>query len=291
MAKQAVRRKVVRRAPGAAQSRSRRGARAALETPVAAAAVTPPTLLASDLARGTPLAGPATRADWVDRRLRAAILSGELAPGQKLVAGPLAARLAVSATPLREAIQRLAATGLVDIEPQRGARVAAASARDAEEIYELRALLDPLALRDSLAHGDAAHRAAIEDAFARMIASARDGADVVESLDRHAAFHATLLERCRSRWLKRLTALLADHSQRYAFLALGAADGRGHHDAVAEHRALRDAAIAGRAERAAALLRVHLQRTLHALRTLTAAAPDAAPRARATPTRRTPRRG
>ena len=219
---------------------------------------------------------PATRADWVDRRLRAAILSGELPPGQKLVAGPLAARLAVSATPLREAIQRLAATGLVEIAPQRGARVAAASARDAEEIYELRALLDPLALRDSIAHGDSEHRAAIEGAFARMLASARDGADVVESLDRHAAFHATLLERCRSRWLKRITALLADHSQRYAFLALGAAEGRGHHDAVAEHRALRNAAVAGRAARAAELLEKHLQRTLHAIRALAAGAPDAA---------------
>lgn len=222
---------------------------------------------------GTPRLGgdpalPATRADWVDRRLRAAILSGELPPGQKLVAGPLAARLAVSATPLREAIQRLAATGLVEVAPQRGARVAAASARDAEEIYELRALLDPLALRDSIAHGDAEHRAAIETAFTRMLASERDGADVVESLDRHAAFHATLLERCRSRWLKRITALLADHSQRYAFLALGAPDGRGHHDAVAEHRALRDAAAAGRAARAAALLEKHLQRTLHAIRAL-----------------------
>lgn len=219
-----------------------------------------------------PLAGdgalPVTRADWVDRRLRAAILSGELAPGQKLVAGPLAARLAVSATPLREAIQRLAATGLVEIAAQRGARVAAASARDAEEIYELRALLDPLALRDSIAHGDAEHHGAIEAAFARMLASERDGADVVESLDRHAAFHATLLARCRSRWLKRITALLADHSQRYAFLALGADGGRGHHDAIAEHRALRDAALAGRGARAAALLEAHLQRTLHAIRAL-----------------------
>lgn len=224
---------------------------------------------------------PGTRADWVDRRLRAAILSGELPPGQKLVAGPLAARLAVSATPLREAIQRLAATGLVEIAPQRGARVAAVSARDAEEIYELRALLDPLALRDSIAHGDAEHHAAIEAAFARMLAGERDGTDVVEALDRHAAFHATLLERCRSRWLKRITALLADHSQRYAFLALGAADGRGHHDAVAEHRALRDAAVAGRAARAADLLRDHLQRTLHAIRTLASDAGGDAARDRA----------
>jgi DNA-binding GntR family transcriptional regulator len=210
-------------------------------------------------------AAPGTRADWVDRRLRAAILSGELQPGDRLVAGPLAQRFAVSATPLREAIQRLAARGLVEIEPQRGARVAPASARDAEEIYELRALLDPRALRDSLEHSDEAHRAAIERAYRQMIHPA-DATDLVELSDRHTAFHATLLERCRSRWLKRLTALLADHSQRYALLATLSGVEGGHHDAVAEHRALRDAALAGDVERAVELLREHLERTLVGLR-------------------------
>jgi len=215
---------------------------------------------------------PETRADWVDRRLRAAILSGELAPGTKLVAGPLAQRFAVSATPLREAIQRLAATGLVEVAAQRGARVAPASARDAEEIYELRALLDPLALRDSLAHTDAAHRTAIAAAFERLARTGDDGIDPVEALDRHAAFHATLLARCRSRWLLRLTALLADHSQRYAFLAAGAGTDGGHHDALAEHRALRDAALAGRSDDATALLEEHLQRTLAGIRSLAVSA-------------------
>jgi len=231
----------------------------------------------------TPAAeAPGTRADWVDRRLRSAILSGELAPGQKLVAGPLALELAVSATPLREAIQRLAAGGLVEIVPQRGARVADASPRDAEEIYELRTLLDPLALADSLRHGDDAHRAAIDVAFDRMRRAGADGADLVETLDRHAAFHAVLLERCRSRWLLRLTSLLADHSQRYAVLAVGTAAAGGHHDALAEHRALRDAALAGRVDDATALLREHLQRTLNGLRArIAATAPEVAPRPRA----------
>jgi DNA-binding GntR family transcriptional regulator len=222
---------------------------------------------------------PGTRADWVDRRLRAAILSGELAAGEKLVAGPLAQRFAVSATPLREAIQRLAARGLVEIEPQRGARVAAVSARDAEEIYELRTLLDPLALRDSLAHGDAAHQRAIAAAFTRMVHAGRDSKDVVEAFDRHAEFHAALLSRCRSRWLLRLTALLADHSQRYAFLSVRSGAAGGHHDALAEHRALRDAALAGRVDQAVELLTSHLQRTLAGMRALSAERPPARQRA------------
>jgi DNA-binding GntR family transcriptional regulator len=227
--------------------------------------------------RAAGAAAPGTRADWVDRRLRAAILTGELAPGQKLVAGPLAQHFAVSATPLREAIQRLSASGLVEVEPQRGARVAPVSARDAEEIYELRTLLDPLALDDSLTHGDAAHRTAIAESFERMVHAEVDGADLVDAFDRHAAFHATLLARCRSRWLLRLTALLADHSQRYAFLAIDTGAQGGHHDVLAEHRALRDAAVSGDVAHAVALLTDHLQRTLNGIRGLAARVPQVDP--------------
>jgi DNA-binding GntR family transcriptional regulator len=215
---------------------------------------------------------PGTRADWADRRLREAILTGELRPGERLVASALTERFAISATPLREAIQRLAAQGLLEVTPQRGARVAPVSPRDAEEIYELRTLLDPLALRDSLSHADDAHRAEIEVAFERMVGSGPDGAlaapDVVDAIDRHAAFHAALLSRCRSRWLLRLTSLLADHSQRYALLAFHAPGGAGHHDALGEHTAIRDAAVSGRVDDAASLLEAHLGRTLDGVRAI-----------------------
>ncbi|HZR71065.1 MAG TPA: GntR family transcriptional regulator [Burkholderiales bacterium] len=215
-------------------------------------------------------AAPDTRADWVDRRLRRAILAGELAPGERLVAAALVERFAVSATPLREAMQRLAAQGLIEIEPQRGARVAPVSPRDAGEIYELRVLLDPRALRDSLAHSDDAHRAQIAAAYDRLVAAnggpGRLPRDLVEAVDRHAEFHATLLARCRSRWLLRLTSLLADHSQRYALLAFAAPEGVGHHDVVGEHGPIRDAALAGRAREAARLLEEHLRQTLAGVR-------------------------
>ena len=73
---------------------------------------------------------PPTLAEWVDARLRSAILSGELVAGQKLRSEHLAAQWGVSPTPLREAFQRLAGEGMVAIEPQRGARVAAIDAGD-----------------------------------------------------------------------------------------------------------------------------------------------------------------
>ncbi|MDO9173763.1 MAG: GntR family transcriptional regulator, partial [Actinomycetota bacterium] len=76
---------------------------------------------------------PPTLSEFVDARLRSAILSGELAPGQKLRGEHLAAQWGVSPTPVREAFQRLAGDGLVVIEAQRGARVAAIDLVEAAE--------------------------------------------------------------------------------------------------------------------------------------------------------------
>ncbi|MBK9180221.1 MAG: GntR family transcriptional regulator [Acidimicrobiales bacterium] len=211
--------------------------------------------------------GPATRADWVDRRLKDAILRGELQPGEKLVATTLSDRWAVSATPLREAFQRLAGQGLVDLEPHRGARVAQVSAADAEEIYELRRLLDPMALRQSLARSDADHRAEIRAAFDEMERAGRTAPDVVTVAEAHRDFHRALLARCPSQWLLRLTSLLADHSLRYQVLSAALGPGRGPaRDAHAEHEALLAAALAGDADAAAGALEEHLRHTVDTVR-------------------------
>jgi GntR family transcriptional regulator, carbon starvation induced regulator len=208
---------------------------------------------------------PQTRADWVDDRLREAILRGELAPGEKLTAAALAARWSVSPTPLREAFQRLAAEGLVELRPQRGARVATATIRDAEEVYELRLILEPRALRDSLGHSDDLHRADIQQAHAQYgDAMARAGADLIGALDAHRDFHAALLSRCRNGRLLELVLELADHSQRFQVLAVGAP--AGHHDVVAEHQTLCDDACAGRVDDAVEHLRQHLSLTLDGVR-------------------------
>jgi DNA-binding GntR family transcriptional regulator len=208
---------------------------------------------------------PQTRADWVDDRLREAILRGELAPGQKLTAAALAARWSVSPTPLREAFQRLAAEGLIELRPHRGARVASASPRDAEEVYELRLILEPRALRDSLEHADDLHRAEIKQAHSRYgEAMARAGTDLVGALDAHRGFHAALLARCSNQRLLELVLELADHSQRFQMLAVGAP--AGHHDVISEHRTLCEDAVAGRVDDAVRHLHEHLSLTLDGVR-------------------------
>jgi DNA-binding GntR family transcriptional regulator len=75
--------------------------------------------------------------------LRGVILAGELPAGARLGEVELAERLGVSRTPVREALGRLAAEGLVQIVPNRGARVATWSVAELEGVFELRALLEP----------------------------------------------------------------------------------------------------------------------------------------------------
>jgi len=78
-------------------------------------------------------------------RLRELITEGVVAPGARLNERALCDRLGVSRTPLREAFRLLAADGLVELEPNRGARVVALSARDIREIFEVMGTLEALA--------------------------------------------------------------------------------------------------------------------------------------------------
>jgi GntR family transcriptional regulator, carbon starvation induced regulator len=199
---------------------------------------------------------PATRSEWAEDRLRQAILRGEFRPGQRLHASDLAERWDVSATPLREAFQRLAGEGLVELLPQRGARVSELAADEAARIYELRLLLEPLALRQSIEASDDQHRGEIRAAFAAF-SSAQS---TLEGVEAHAAFHRILLSRCPSIWLLRFTAQLADASRLYQVASVGSGDG-GRHPRV-EHEALRDAAISGDIDACVGLQEQHLRRTL-----------------------------
>jgi len=209
---------------------------------------------------------PATRSDWVEERLRHAILRGELQPGQRLHANDLSERWSVSATPLREAFQRLAGDGLVEMLPQRGARVNQLSATEATGIYELRLLLEPVALRQSLEASDDEHRARIRAAFEAF----RSATSVDDAIAAHGEFHAVLLERCPSPWMGRFTSQLADASRLFQIASVGSGPTRRH--PVKEHKAIFDAAMKNDIDRCVTLHEQHLGRTLAAI---TAAAGDA----------------
>lgn len=207
---------------------------------------------------------PPTRSQWVDEKLRTAILSGELAPEEKLVVANLAEKWKVSPTPLREAFQRLAGAGLVELVPQRGARVAPVSETDMLEVYEIREMLEPLALQRSLAVATPAWRERVEVAYHALLDTLDNHFDDVHALEeRHRTFHQALLSGCESAWLLRLVDMLAEHSVRYRLLSIVPRGGPG--EVKHEHVRLFTAAMEGRQEEAVALLTDHLRLTVASL--------------------------
>lgn len=214
----------------------------------------------SDIRESVPL----TRAEWVDRRLREAIITGEIGPGEKLMTEELARRWGVSPTPLRETYQRLAAEGLVELTPQRGARVAEMSREDLRDVYATRLLLEPHALSLSLEHCDDDWRAAVTDAYRPLRDELERGMpDAVVFETAHGAFHRALIERCDSPWMLRLIHMLQGHCSRYRLQSLGLRGGT--EDVLQEHDELLEACFEGERDVAVERLRAHLQLTIDSL--------------------------
>ena len=102
------------------------------------------------------------RPERIAVELRRAMLAGEIAPGAELIQAELAERFAVSRIPIRDALRLLAENGLVEIEPNRGARVITLSAEEVAELFDLRILLECDCLKRAAVRIDAAMIAQID---------------------------------------------------------------------------------------------------------------------------------
>lgn len=93
-----------------------------------------------------------TQAEAAAARIRTLILNGTFRPGQPLRQEALSQQLSVSRTPLRHALQSLAEDGLVEATDYKGARVAALDPGMVDDLFEMRLLLEPLALKSAFRH-------------------------------------------------------------------------------------------------------------------------------------------
>ena len=208
--------------------------------------------------------GTATRATSLYDKLRADVLSASLEPGSRLAIEALAERYDSSTTPLREALNRLVADGLVERREQRGFAVARVSAEDLAEITKARCWLESIALRESIAARNQAWEEDLALAHHRLLRTPRSLSesrfdDNPDWEPRHRAFHRALIAGCGSRWLLSFCDQLADQHQRYR--RLSAARAFRKRPVAGEHQAIMDAAIEGRTDEAVALLCAHIQRT------------------------------
>jgi DNA-binding GntR family transcriptional regulator len=122
------------------------------------------------------------------------ILSGEYAPGQRLVETRLAHELDTSQVPVREALRDLEMLRFVESEPFRGARVRAVSQEELLEIFPVRSALEEIAAREAAIRLGGAV-GALEAALEEMVAAATAG-DMHEQVQRDVAFHRIIVEGC-----------------------------------------------------------------------------------------------
>ncbi|MEQ4539321.1 MAG: GntR family transcriptional regulator [Billgrantia sp.] len=220
--------------------------------------------------------GGITLATSLVQRLRRAILSGELRPGAKLRLEALREQLnlSISRSPLREALSRLGAEGLVLIEDKRGYRVMPVSEKNLREIARLRIHFEGLALREAIAEGGRRWEAGIIAAQYELDSIKRTDGMTLEQQEvweeAHRQFHLKLLEACDMPLLLNYCRTLHDLNDRYRRLYLQ--KNPFDRDTRSEHAAIVEATLERNADLACALLAQHTQRTTDNIRTMLARA-------------------
>lgn len=194
-----------------------------------------------------------TKSAYAYEEMRRRILGGELEQGQSISQEQLAVEIGVSTTPLREALRRLDAEGLVAIDAHRDARVTELTAAEAQGLFEVRERLDPLAAELAAARRTTADVAAIEAALEDLEPLGTSTVQI-ESLLLHRAFHRSVYTASHNPLLMSLLEGLWDKADRYRRLSLSSAPDsaedtervRREHIEIAESVAAGDVRAAGR---------------------------------------------
>lgn len=195
-------------------------------------------------------------------RLRQGIMRGEVSPGQRLVEADLVEALGVSRAVVRTTLTRLTHAGLVEKEPNRGARVRTVSEEEAIEITQARSVLEALAARHAAERAtstDVAELRTILGEMKTMLAAQ----DLLGYSEGNSRLHAKIIAISQHQTVQRLVANLRAQMVRFQYRTILVA-GRGK-QSFAEHKKLVDAIAAHDGDAAEAAMRNHL---LHVTETL-----------------------
>jgi len=210
-------------------------------------------------------------------RLLGRILRGELEPGERISPPVIAAAMGVSITPIRDAVNQMAAEGLVTVTPRRGTIVSPVSVGDIEELYEIRLMIEPKAAKLAAGRANPAEIAHMQELAAQLESAPPVGAGQVDDLEAYlqeiatdAELHAAVVRAAHNARLNTLYDGLRTHVliARAVFPRLYRRQPhrRGEHqrvvDAIAEHNggAARDAMAAHLRQALADTLR-HVEET------------------------------
>lgn len=219
-----------------------------------------------------------TRGSLVYDRLRTDVISGELAPGQRLALDMLKERYQVGVTPLREALYRLSASLLVEAEDQRGFRVADISLQHFRQVVAARESFETLILVESIRVGDLDWEGRVLGAHNQLkklsmyIGPNNDlSADWMKA---HRRFHYEVLSGSRHFFLEHFQSILWDHAIRYRNILKP--DPLSAELLQRDHDQLMEAAIGRDVEFAGMILRRHIKNGAAAVLRALGGGPDAA---------------
>lgn len=204
-----------------------------------------------------------TAHESVVEAVRRAILGGVLPAGTRLVQAELAAQFGVSNTPVREALRQLSAEGLVRFDSYRGAVVRTPTLDEVREVYEVRLLLEPVAMRKAVERITSTELGQAWELQEEMVRTDDVGTWVL--LNRR--FHGVLIEAARSPRLASIIAALEDAATTQVALSIRA-DFRRMTDGNDEHREILRAVESRDAEGVVGLVSEHLQSTVRAVEAL-----------------------
>lgn len=206
------------------------------------------------------LAQSGTLAAAICTRVRSEILSGVRRPQERIRLDELKAEFDVSWSPLREALSRLLAEGLIQSDESRGYRVAPVSRAEMSDVIRMRSALESMALRAAIERGDDAWEAEVLAAHHRLSKlEGRRNQDVEQWEQWHSNFHDALSRACGSPLLLQFCAQLQSQFARYRKLFLSA--NPFDTEVAGEHSRLAEKALARNAAEACAVLEAHIERT------------------------------
>jgi GntR family transcriptional regulator, carbon starvation induced regulator len=199
------------------------------------------------------------------REIRADIVSCRLMPGERLTLEALRERYRVGWSPIREALMRLEADGLVAFEQNKGFRVAAVSREMLADLMRSRLEIEATTLRWSIQNGSVAWEAELLAAFHRLsrlskFKRAPSGKISPEWAAEHRTFHRALAAACGSPTMLAIQQSLFERAERY--VALSIISKAAPRNDVGEHEQIMEAALQRNVNRAVTLNREHIERTM-----------------------------
>jgi DNA-binding GntR family transcriptional regulator len=198
-------------------------------------------------------------------QLRSDIIACRLMPNERLRVEALRERYGMGTSPIREALMRLEAEDLVELEQNKGFKVSEVSRENLVDLMRTRIEIESIALRWSLEKAGVEWEASLLGAFHRLsrqrkIDPAKPDAISEEWSSEHADFHTALVSACGSPTVLSIRSRLFEQAERYVSLSI--MSNSPLRDDVTEHKQLMRAALSRDIDKTLELNRVHITRTL-----------------------------